>query len=408
MNPPAYEDKPSYSPSLEFYGLALYKIERATPWSSDHSSLQPVVLELNSNQLRIYKLKADNSMYATIRALYKFQNRCDGKNCGEEWDSNESDCDKSSENTDNGFLHKMKKNVSKAREMSIIKSGLLSELSLNKFLMEPTDSYEQYATFAAKFRGPIIRSFTLLNLAVGRAPFTTLLRKDRMLDVKKMCLLDERNVLRLRIEHMQILLHIWSFHGMVQWFRNLVIGRDLSLLIDSRKVLNLRSLSSLARYEIETTVPIDDQKRASTSRLGSISSDSISDLSLFSSSSSNTSDTKVSEANTVDILGQKVQSLENFYIKPEKKYIAHCIPKLKPYDKWLGHKMALSNLDLLLPAIDRVNLKDDGEMFMLARDFNKVAKSLVTLVPDEHRPCREFHVLHLGLYNCKANEVDTM
>lgn len=407
MMPPLYEEKPPYSPSLEFYGLALFKIERTTPWSNDASSLQPVVLELNSNQLRIYKLKVENSINTTIRALYRFQNRCDGKDRDEEWDFNDSDSDESVENS-NGFLHKMKNNVTKAREMSVIKSGLLNDLALNKFLMEPTTSCEEYATFAAKFRGPLIHTFTLLNLAIGRAPFASPLRKEKMLDVKKLCLLDERNVLRLRIEHMQVLLHIWSFHGMVQWYRNLVIGRDLALLIDSRKLLNLKSLSNLARYEVEAAATIDDQKLAFSGRLASISGDSLSDESIYSSSSSAASYHKPSEVNTIDILGQKVQSLENFYMKPEKKYIAQCIPRLKRYEKWLGHKMALSNYDQLMRAIDREDLKREGEMFMLAREFNKLAKSFIKKAPDEPRLCGEFHVYQLGLYYCKANEVDTV
>lgn len=408
MIPPSYEEKPQYSPSLEFYGLALFKIERTTPWNSDSSNLQPVVLELNSNQLRIYKLKGDHVMHTAIRALYKFQNRCDDIDTSEDWDSNESDSDELLENSNNGFLHKIKKNVCKAREAAKIKAGLLDDLALNNLLMEPTDSSEQYSSFAAKFRGLLIRTFTLLNLAVGRAPFASPSRKERMLDVKRLSVLDERNILRLRLEHMQVLLHIWSFHGMVQWYRNLVIGRDLALLIDSRKLLNLKSLSNLARYEIEPAAHNEDQKLASTSRLGSISSDSISDFSLYSSSSSSASSIKPIEATTIDILGQKIQSLENYYMKPEKKYIAHCIPKLKPYEKWLGHKIALSNYDLLMRAIDRENLKNEGELFVLARHFNKMAKSLATLIPEKQLPCREFHVYQLGLYNCKTKEVETV
>lgn len=410
MLPPSYDERPPYSPSLELYGLSLFKIERSTPWCDKPSNLQPVVVELNSNQLRVYKLKADPAVFQTLRALFRYQNMRDGKDVSDEWDSSgdssDDECDEDfSLNDGPGIFTRLKSNILRAKVSSILKSKLLADFCMNNFLLEPTNSSQEYSTFAACYRGPLIHTFTLLNLSVGSASFRGLLKKQKLQEsgMRNSSLLKERNVLRLRVEYMQVLLYMWSFHGMVHWYRSLVIGRDLAQLLDYRKLLVLKSLTSSPLVFDEDE---NEESRAETkfffasSRNSSVSESSAS--SVFSAPRKYDSGDRSCDANCVNIMGHKIYCLENYYLYFEKRYIVRCIPVLNSSDKWQGSKVAVSNYEQLMLVVKGQEL--EGEMFMLGRKFNKVVKNLQRPATTPAHPCKEFYVYQLGLYNGKEKK----
>lgn len=439
--PPYYEEMPQYSPSIELYGLALFKIERLTPWSDQCTNLQPVVVELNSNQLRIYKLEVDPMISKALRTLFKFRNQCGETDLFEDTDSSSNSLEELTlhRQDDSGLFKKLKSSMEKAKDRSILKSKIGADFAANNFLMEPTSSSDEYMKFAEKYRGSLLYSYTLLDLAVGKAPYFGLIPKKQMKKYRMETLLKERNALRLRIEYMQVLLYMWSFHGMVQWYRSLVIGKDLALLLDNRKLLVLKSVISTrvdpninAFQHLETNPHLKDNKidfdrRMSTISSGASISDTLTSDTLTSDSStsdsstsdSSTSDTSTSggcfpatkycldsglnKTNYVDIMGQQIYCLEDFYFHSEKKYISYCIPNLNSFDKWEGHKVAVSNFEWLMLAIDTKKLYKNGSMFVLSQKFNKLTKNLAKLSKPlkPSQTCREFYIYGLGLYTCE-------
>ncbi|WPK24754.1 hypothetical protein PUMCH_002043 [Australozyma saopauloensis] len=409
MLPPTYDERPPYSPSLELYGLAFFKVEKTTPWTLNSTHLQPVLVELHSNQIRIYKLKAELLTLATIRALYKYQNRVDGADVSDEWDSGGSDTDSDHEQIDIGLLRKIRTKALKAKVLSVLKSGLLADFCENKFLFEPTTSAMEYSKFAATYRGLHLHTFTLLNLSIGKAPYIGLVKKQKLQNKKHPFLLPERNVLRLRVEYMQILLHIWSFHGMVNWYRSLVIGRDLAQHLDSRKLLILKSLTSSPLVESEQSEIVDYDCLKANAMLpnrGSFSSGSISDSSIVSSvfsQASGSSKERPQGETSVTILGHKLRCLEDYYLYFEKRYIGNCLPALNSYEKWHGCKVAISNCDLVLVTKQDPDVKDN-EMFMLANTFIKSVNTHRKRLPEVSSKCKEFYVYQLGLYTCKEKK----
>lgn len=406
MLPPNYDERPPYSPSLESYGLALFKIERKTPWSDESTSLQPVILELNSNQLRIYLLNDSSRTQLLIRALYKYQNGCDGKDVSDEWDTSDDEEDALMPKNGSGFLSRMKDRALRAKVVSLLKSQLLLAFCDNLYFFEPTSSSqaEHFQSFL-NHRGALLHVFTLLNLSIGKAPFIGLLKRSKLLDTKNNpALLHERNVLRLRVEHMQILLHFWSFHGMVHWFRNLLIGRDLAQLIDHRRLLVLKSLSS-SPLLIEDGYFADGKPLANLShgRSPSSSSEESIGTSVFSQRSGETLDDEEFYRKSVTIMGQTLYCLEDEYSYFEKRYIGRCLPILNSFDRWQGSKVALSNFEQLGLKSDGKNPDVDGQMYILGRKFNKVAKSISSASTGQGQ-CKEFYVYQLGLYTCKEKK----
>ena len=78
--PPEYsqshEDLPEYTSSLNYYGLSLIKTEFITPYhNSGNRSWKPVLLELNSTQLKIYNLSIDKKLQDLLICLY-FELNC--------------------------------------------------------------------------------------------------------------------------------------------------------------------------------------------------------------------------------------------------------------------------------------------------------------------------------------------
>lgn len=90
MPQPYHDEVPHYSLSLDLYGVALLKVEGPTPCSDRSSTLQPVVVKLNSNQFRLYRVKNSYCSAAAICALFQLQNTCENSSACDDTDASDS------------------------------------------------------------------------------------------------------------------------------------------------------------------------------------------------------------------------------------------------------------------------------------------------------------------------------
>lgn len=431
--PPYHDDIPNYAASLEFYGLSLLKIEFDTPWNCHLSPLKPVVAELNSNQLRLYEFKADRAVISAVEALYAHQNYddgCTGKQVEVTTDAYLFDGDAYGDDDLSGQLptvvSKLRKHYSDKKIKRTLKKGLPAGVANNGLLFEPTSDSTVYSRFAKKYRGKLLHCYTLQNLAVGEAPSVNLqnYKEDPLKTMAhSAALLNYRNALRLRVEHVQLLLHFWSFQGMVQWYRNLSIGRDLASLLDSRVVVRFKSiphnfsarnnalLEASAREALCHEHNTIMKQRASVTSLDSyLNCSSLSSLDSMESLLTGASSVDCSQLNlrlTTDVYGEKIVCYENLYTPAEKQYISNCIPTLNSYDKWAGNVVTVSNYHQLLPKNDSQNINQDGKVFILRNTFNSLVKghmknfhkSLAAMTNE----CKDFYVDDTGLVSIETS-----
>lgn len=428
--PPYYDEIPSYSASLEYYGLSLLKIEFDTPWNYHPSLLKPVVVELNSNQLRLYEFRADKSVISAVEALFFHQNHEDEtlRKPVESVNTMSSyllDSDAYGDDELAGPLptvvSKLKKHYSDKKVQKTLKKGLPAEVANNRLLLEPSADDAVYREFALKFRGKLLRCFTLLNLVVGEAP-SIHLQSYNEYSLKSLArsatLLRYRNTLRLRVEYVQLLLHFWSFKGMVHWYRNLMIGRDLASLLDTRVVARLKTiprsfsarnnalLEASANGAMSEEYSIMMKQRASVTSLASYLDGSSTSSSRFSMESVLTGASSIEQEIlllriTTDIYGEKVVCYENIYTPAEKQYISNCIPTLNSFDKWVGRLVTLSNYNQFHPKNDANNINEKGEVFISRSTFGSLVKGHTNSFQKAQaaltNECKDFYVDDTGL-----------
>lgn len=428
--PPYKDEIPSYSASLEYCGLALLKTEFETPWKYRPSLLKPVVVELNSNQLRFYELRADRSVISAVEALYFHQNYEDetlekpvdavGPVAPYLFDGDAYGDDELGGQLPS-VVSKLKKHYTDKKVEKTLKKGLPAEVLNNGLLFEPTADAAVYREFAQKYRGNLVRCFTLLNLAIGEAPSINLQNyKEDMLKPRAhvATLLRYRNTLRLRVEYVQLLLHFWSFKGMVHWYRNLMIGRDLATLLDTRVLARFKTIPrnfttrNNALLEAAANEAMSEEhsnmmkQRASVTSLGSYLDRSSENMSRFSMESMLTDASSIDSDDlflrvTTDVYGKKVVCYENMYTPAEKQYISNCIPTLNSFHKWSGKMMTLSNYKHFSPKNDMYNINDNGKLFISCATFGSLVKghlksfekSQATLTNE----CKDFYVDDTGL-----------
>ncbi|GEQ71017.1 hypothetical protein JCM33374_g4698 [Metschnikowia sp. JCM 33374] len=436
--PPYIDDLPVYSASLQFYGLALLQVEFETPWSDRGSSLKPVVAELNSNQLNLYEFAAEKSTINVVKSLFKHQNFADETHQSDLSNNTHSGSDAYGDDTHQDsskpMFSKLFRSLDKKTTKNVLRSKLPSDVSNNKLLFEPTSDALAYCEFAGKYRGKLLQSYTLSNLHVGEAP--SIMSASHRDDISSLsnsfALVKYRNALRLRIEYTQLVLHFWSFHGMVHWFRNLSVGRDLTSSIDNRKLTTLKSIprnistannsmlrassreafaftSETQKFDYRDTISCEACSCDCTSCLSECSncSSCFSDCGAESSGSSTVS-TVCSEKsvcgdyekNIVEVYGTKIVSFEDFYRPAEKKYISDCIPDLNSFDKWLGSKLTISNYENFSPKNDQWNINQNGKVFICQYTLNAMVRNYnkhVSVSTSDVRSCKEFYVDDQGL-----------
>ncbi|KAI5962184.1 uncharacterized protein KGF55_003260 [Candida pseudojiufengensis] len=445
--PPEYskssEILPNYNSSLNYYGLAILKIEFNTPYHYNNSnrSWKPVLLHMNSTQLNIYNLKCDKKLKDLIINLYfelnnlnqltidvnnefKIKNGIDfnsfsnlnnndlddifagdayGGNNINLLDSNNNGFFSSSSSSSllnqtnfDKFKTKIKNNKNKKILSNI--SQYYDILKDNRLLFEASDN--ETSTFK-NLKGTLLNSYSLNNLQIGEAPslnqlISAMYKEDTNLSssIQTSSLVKYKNCLRLRIEYKQILLQFWSFNSMINWFRNLSIGKDLSLPLEFRTITKLKSIPSRysnrnnallaataaaanhGRYSISSSSDeVHEERSHFLSFKDSVNSDifssttSIEEDSIFenrresinsATSSTTSSSLEISKSipqhitiNNYDFITQDFK-----YSTIEKQYISNCIPDLNSFDKWNGKLCTISNVEFFIKDDKNLNEKD--------------------------------------------------
>lgn len=422
MEPPPYDEKPEYSASLEFYGVALAKVELDTPWNNHSDLLRPVVVELNSNQLKLYHLDAPKTVTSALRALFAHQNYADkevrapaaeNRDYMFDGDAYGDDC----YDDHDGVLGKLRKHYLTSKMRKRLRGPMPLALLHNRLLLEPTTDGAEYARFAVQYRGALVRSYTLLNLMVGEAPSVNLrnYKEDGAGHTSEFALLNYRNVLRLRVEFSQLLLHFWSFYGMVHWYRRLCIGRDLALLLDTRRVAPLKSIPRAysARNNMFFTAHHDVVRKPRASLesdmcdAASEGSDGLSSSGVSSGVSMASSVYSEEAAESVllhvTVYGHRIVCYEDRYLPLEKQYISNCIGVLNSFDKWVGRKVTISNFRYILPKNDGNNVNEGDRVFISRHTFNALARTYAKTAPTTGiSQCKEFMVEPQGLVSVEG------
>ncbi|RLV94513.1 hypothetical protein JA1_001758 [Spathaspora sp. JA1] len=436
------ESLPSYSPSLNFYGTALIKTEFNSPYHYNNGprTWKPVLLHINSTQLNIYNLNLDIKVQDLIVSLYSELNslnhlarqiNSDYKKISQFNNSGNDPFDNDVFGYDayGGNSHRQNlvndspiakfKTKRQAQKQQKCLSSLGNSYDLfkdNNFLFEPSNLESDFEKIK-EFKGDLINSYSLANLQIGEAPslnhlISAMFKEENIYSdfMNDSCLVKYKNVLRLRIEYKQLLLQFWSFHGMIHWFRNLSIGKDLSDAIEHRTVTKLKSIpsrnsrrmnelimASAAAVEyghspdlsFDTNLPLELFSRSSQpinekddiNEVISSSNCSDQESSVFETrrrgsnsttmSSINSSCLSIEDANsTVTIQKFEFYSRDGFYTTLEKQYISNCIPDLTYCERWHGKPVTISNFDKFIK--DR-NIKFGKEIFIR----NSILDSLV-------------------------------
>ncbi|KAI5954541.1 hypothetical protein KGF54_002316 [Candida jiufengensis] len=437
---------PNYVSSINYYGLALIKTEFNTPYhyNGTNRSWRPVLLHMNSTQLKIYSINGDKKLKELILNLYfelnnlnqltidvntEFRNKngfnfSSTNSCNNELNDlfagdaygcniNTFDPNKNSSVLNQTSFDKLKtklKNNKNQKILSNIKS-YYEILKDNQLLFEAND--EKTETFN-KFKGSLLHSYSLTNLQIGEAPslnqlISAMYKEDNnnsSILNQTSSLVKYKNCLRLRIEYKQILLQFWSFNSMINWFRNLSIGKDLSTPLELRTVTKLKSIPSrysnrnnallaataaaachgrgsfsstsqsfteevdLARSSLLTHKDYDSDIMSSTSSL--IEQDSIFDnrRESITSTSTTTSNEELNSKSPqyITINGYEFFTKDFSYSPIEKQYISNCIPDLNSYDRWNGKLCTISNVENFLK--DERNFKNNKDVFISYTTLN--------------------------------------
>lgn len=291
------EELPDYKPTIEYFGLCLHRVELVNPYKLNNSpSWEPVLVEINSTQLIIYELQCDKSLKRLITALYKGFNETA---------------------TSKAYTTKFQQLKLKLALKPLPKHYEL--LKDNRLLFEPTTHRDKFIQVTNLLNAIPMARYTLNNSKFGLAPHL-----DAGMD-STINPLKYDNTIRIRAELHQMLLQFWSFHSMINWFRNLVVAKDLCTNFNSEKTLSkFKMLPSM---------------------------ESVSDLQLFQELTNAKS--LVEESHYVN-----VQDYEFYARKPysdiEMKLIKSSLPSLQPFDKWTH--LVLSNYDQFETVNDNDNL----------------------------------------------------
>lgn len=262
---------PSYTPTLESFGLCLIKPEFLTPYKSANKSWEPVLLELNLTQLIVYELQCSKDLKNLITSLFKVRNNGD-------WEITDSFFDR---------LQKTSGLKSLGKLHNLVKD--------NKMLFEPVHTRQEFLKVIHQYKCTESQRYTLNASRVGIAANMHEHPRDDPLTVIKY-----KNTLRLRVETLQALLLFWSFDSMVSWFSDLDAGKELSNNYRSQNMDGPKSLPNFTTYRNILALGIDDT---------------------------------ISTDHHIDINGYPLY-ISNNYNTTDLSFIKACLPRLNSYDKW--------------------------------------------------------------------------
>jgi len=420
MELPKYSESsevlPAYAATLEYYGVCLIKTEFISPYHTNGSrGWKPVFLELNTTQLNIYEL-SDKKLSLAISTLFTEVNYIkeapvldtdDGTatfdssrdpGCRGRSSSFASYDDESIDEIVEHKLFNLKQNFKKLKHDKSLSHLPKYYLVIcdNKLLFEPnTLSNFQY-------KGKLIGCYTLTNMKVGLA--TSLNDYDgkhyNMVNVVKYT-----NVLRLRIEYKQILLQFWSFSAMVSWYRNLIMGKDLAVPLESRSLTKFKTIPSSIAY---SNLPmLNNYNNYIYCQDSSAEKSDSEDESIFSrrgSVSTAGSCDSLSNDRSIEIQGLKLYLNDNEYTIIEKNYLLKCIPKLNSFDGWCGKYLTISNFPEFMQqectAFDDIIL-EPTTLPRLILNYDKAKRHKSSL----NSSCRTFVIHQDGLISVGSKNV---
>lgn len=210
------EPLPEYLPSIYKIGMVSRKIEWLSPFEPSPSRLwKLIILELNSTQLNFYFVPSNLEAHlSTIQSTSSLTGAA--LNSVEELDVLVI----SSRFTSNSDLH-FYKGCQRLGIFDPLRAHLPSSASS---LFEEEQSPVRYKS--SKKGARLIRSYSLQHAQLGLA--ADYLKKP--------------NVLRIRVESEQILLHFGSTKELVEWHFALSMGRDISLDLEDRHIPRYRTV----------------------------------------------------------------------------------------------------------------------------------------------------------------------
>lgn len=210
------ESLPAYLPSIYKIGLLSRKIEWLSPFEPSPSRLwKLIVVELNSTQLNFYYVPP--GMEAHLASVQSASLLSEGS-------LNALEC---------SDVQNMRSGFTTTSDLLFYKSclrlGILDSLgpcTLSSASSIFDEDQSPIRSKGLKKCARLIRSFSLQHARVGLA--SDYLKKP--------------NVLRIRVESEQILLHFGSTKELVEWHFSLSMGRDLSLDLEDRQVPRYRTV----------------------------------------------------------------------------------------------------------------------------------------------------------------------
>lgn len=403
---------PSYSATLPYNGVCLMKTEFISPYHSNPSrNWQPVYLELNSTQLRIYKIN-DKSILKIIKLLYfenngltKLMNQVNSNQVKSDSDENEDVYQESIKS----FNFKAKFQFNNDRKLQKLLSKHYNSFKSNQMLFEPTNNLQENF----KYKGELLHCYTLNNMSIGEAPslnhLISAIYKEDHSHYNIVNLVKYKNVLRVRIEMNQILLQFWSFNSMIHWYRNLLMGKDLSVPLETRNLSKLKSIPS--RYSrrnnellaataaaclFNLNANANLMQQQNISNLINLSNsnhekDSDSDSVFTRRQSVSTYASTIEDLSEISIMGYKFYSRENLLTTVEKQYISNCIPDLNSFDSWCGKVLTISNYEKFVTNKDPTN-----DIFI---NYNSLPKLIMNYKQkQDSKCCHQFLIHQSGLF----------
>lgn len=314
---PPTESLPSYHPTIEYFGLCLRKLELTSPYKLHNKPEWEVVLmEINSTQLVVYELGCDSQLKHLITGLFMNVNNIEP----------------------NSKWHQLKV----LRAMKVLHK-YYPTVHENRLLFEPTTCRNTFAKVVKQLNASVSRKYTLNSSKLGLAPTTDLDQPGN-------------NTVRIRVELHQMLLQFWSFHSMINWFRNFVVAKDLCSNFDDKGLSKFRMLPSI---------------------------ESVNELRLLQL----LSDEPLNNSPDFTTIQGHLLHTKNKFSEIETKLVRSGLPILNSFDNW--NHLILSNFDRFSAVVT------DGNLFINYNNLNKPKTN------PTHQRCRLFSIEQEGLVSLR-------
>lgn len=213
MLPPSYssvkaEQPPAYKPTLLYHDIVLLKKELSSPFDvAKDRSWDLAIVEINSTQLNLYKLKNLNNISHYLWKLI-----------------------------DNGISTDQKHGIKKKPITQEFNSSFSNKSLMEWLLLNNTSNSTVPYEIIKPYIGAKINSYTLQSCHIGSAT-----------DYHK-----KNYTLRLRIELHQILLSFMNITKYNKFFNNIRIGMDLSKPLDQRHLPTEKTVpNEISRFRVE-------------------------------------------------------------------------------------------------------------------------------------------------------------